>query len=55
MVICKLPSVTAMICVSSMGELDEIASLVLYLCPDKADFVTGTNYPIDGGFLNMNT
>jgi len=41
--------------IGRMGEPDEIASLVLYLCSDKAGFITGTNYPIDGGFLNLNT
>jgi len=41
--------------IGRMGDPDEIASLVLYLCSDKAGFITGTNYPIDGGFLNLNT
>lgn len=28
---------------------EEIVKLVLYLCSDDADFITGTNYVIDGG------
>lgn len=39
--------------IGRMGEPDEIASLALYLCSDAAGFITGTNYPIDGGFLNL--
>jgi 2-keto-3-deoxy-L-fuconate dehydrogenase len=39
--------------IGRMGEPDEIASLALYLCSDAAGFITGTNYPIDGGFMNL--
>jgi len=39
--------------VGRMGEPEEVASLALYLCSDAAAFITGTNYPIDGGFLNL--
>ena len=39
--------------VGRMGDPGEIASLALYLCSDAAAFITGTNYPIDGGFLNL--
>ncbi len=39
--------------IGRMGEPDEIASLALYLCSDASGFITGTNYPIDGGFLNL--
>ena len=37
-----------------MGTSDEIASLVAYLCSDDAAFITGTNVPIDGGFVTLN-
>jgi NAD(P)-dependent dehydrogenase (short-subunit alcohol dehydrogenase family) len=37
--------------VGRMGKPAEIAMLALYLCSDAAGFVTGTDYPIDGGFL----
>jgi NAD(P)-dependent dehydrogenase (short-subunit alcohol dehydrogenase family) len=40
--------------IGRMGRPDEIAALALYLCSDEASFVTGTNYPIDGGFLTLN-
>ena len=29
----------------------EIAAAVLWLCSDEASFVTGTNFPVDGGML----
>ena len=38
-----------------MGKPDEIAALALYLCSDEAGFVTGCDYPIDGGFTRLNT
>ncbi|MES2731804.1 MAG: SDR family oxidoreductase [Bacteroidota bacterium] len=38
-----------------MGKPEEIAALALYLCSDEAAFITGTNYPIDGGFITLNT
>jgi 2-keto-3-deoxy-L-fuconate dehydrogenase len=40
--------------IGRMGKPDEIASLALYLCSDESSFVTGTDYPIDGGFLRLN-
>lgn len=41
--------------IGRMGQPDEIAHLALYLCSDKATFVTGSFYPIDGGFITLNT
>ena len=41
--------------VGRMGTPQEIANLALYLCSDDAAFATGTDYPIDGGFLRLNT
>ena len=41
--------------IGRMGKPDEIAAMALYLCSDEASFLTGTNYPIDGGFVNLNT
>lgn len=41
--------------IGRMGQPDEIAALVLYLCSDQAGFITGTDYPIDGGFIKLNT
>jgi 2-keto-3-deoxy-L-fuconate dehydrogenase len=39
--------------IGRMGEPKEIANLALYLCSDEAAFVTGTDYPIDGGFVAL--
>ncbi|MEX2572917.1 MAG: SDR family oxidoreductase [Balneolaceae bacterium] len=41
--------------IGRMGRPEEIAWLALYLCSDEAGFTTGTNYPIDGGFIKLNT
>jgi 2-keto-3-deoxy-L-fuconate dehydrogenase len=41
--------------IGRMGKPSEIAALALYLCSDEASFVTGTDYPIDGGFIKLNT
>ncbi len=32
----------------------EVAHLALYLCLDEAAFITGCDYPIDGGFIWLN-
>ena len=37
-----------------MGKPQEVADLVLYLCSDEASFITGTDFPIDGGFIKLN-
>lgn len=39
--------------VGRMGQPEEVAYLALYLCSDQAGFVTGADYPLDGGFLNL--
>ncbi|SEF91347.1 NAD(P)-dependent dehydrogenase, short-chain alcohol dehydrogenase family [Bryocella elongata] len=39
--------------IGRMGTPEEIASLALYLCSDEASFLTGVDYPIDGGFFNL--
>ena len=41
--------------IGRMGEPAEIAALALFLCSDEASFITGCDYPIDGGFLKLNT
>lgn len=40
--------------IGRMANPEEIASLALYLCSDEASFVTGSDYPIDGGFTRLN-
>jgi 2-keto-3-deoxy-L-fuconate dehydrogenase len=39
--------------IGRMAQPEEIATLALFLCSDQAAFITGSNYPIDGGFLNL--
>ncbi|MBC2839311.1 SDR family oxidoreductase [Robiginitalea sp. SC105] len=41
--------------VGRMAKPGEIAALALYLCSDEASFITGCDYPIDGGFRTLNT
>ena len=41
--------------IGRMAKPAEIAYLALYLCSDEAAFVTGNDYPIDGGFIKLNT
>lgn len=41
--------------VGRMGTPDEIAFLVLYLCSQEAAFITGCDYPIDGGVITLST
>jgi 2-keto-3-deoxy-L-fuconate dehydrogenase len=40
--------------IGRMAKPEEIAALALYLCSDEASFITGTDYPIDGGFVKLN-
>lgn len=39
--------------IGRMGKPEEVATLALYLCSDEASFVTGCDYPIDGGFTKL--
>ena len=40
--------------IGRMAKPDEIAHLILYLCSPEASFITGCDYPIDGGFVKLN-
>lgn len=40
--------------IGRMGTVEEVAALALYLCSDEAGFVTGNDYPVDGGFIKLN-
>jgi NAD(P)-dependent dehydrogenase (short-subunit alcohol dehydrogenase family) len=40
--------------IGRMAKPQEVADLVLYLCSDEAIFITGTDFPIDGGFIKLN-
>jgi NAD(P)-dependent dehydrogenase (short-subunit alcohol dehydrogenase family) len=39
--------------IGRMAQPCEVATLALYLCSDEASFITGTDYPLDGGFFNL--
>jgi NAD(P)-dependent dehydrogenase (short-subunit alcohol dehydrogenase family) len=36
-----------------MGKPEEVAALALFLCSEEASFITGVDYPLDGGFFNL--
>jgi NAD(P)-dependent dehydrogenase (short-subunit alcohol dehydrogenase family) len=40
--------------IGRMAQPTEVATLALYLCSDEAAFITGCDYPIDGGFTTLN-
>ena len=41
--------------IGRMGKPIEIAHQVLYLCSDEANFITGSDYAIDGGYVTLNS
>jgi NAD(P)-dependent dehydrogenase (short-subunit alcohol dehydrogenase family) len=41
--------------IGRMGKPEEVADLALFLCSDNASFITGTNFPIDGGFIKLSS
>lgn len=40
--------------IGRMGKPQEVADLALFLCSEEAAFITGTDFPIDGGFIKLN-
>ncbi|AKD02280.1 SDR family oxidoreductase [Pontibacter korlensis] len=40
--------------IGRMAKPEEVAALALFLCSDEAGFITGCDYPIDGGFIRLN-
>jgi NAD(P)-dependent dehydrogenase (short-subunit alcohol dehydrogenase family) len=40
--------------IGGMAKPVEVAHLAVYLCSDEASFITGCDYPIDGGFMKLN-
>jgi len=40
--------------IGRMGKPEEVGALALFLCSDEAAFITGCDYPIDGGFTTLN-
>lgn len=41
--------------IGRMAKPGEIANLILFLCSEEAAFITGCDYPIDGGFTKLNS
>ena len=39
--------------VGRMAEPEEVAALALFLCSNESDYITGVDYPLDGGFMNL--
>lgn len=39
--------------IGRMGRPEEVAALALFLCSDEAAFITGSSFPVDGGFLTL--
>jgi NAD(P)-dependent dehydrogenase (short-subunit alcohol dehydrogenase family) len=37
--------------IGRLGQPEEVAELALWLSSDKASFVTGSYYPVNGGYL----
>ncbi len=37
--------------IGRLGKAEEVAELAIWLSSDKASFVTGSYYPVDGGYL----
>jgi NAD(P)-dependent dehydrogenase (short-subunit alcohol dehydrogenase family) len=46
-----MKGLAAMHPIGRLGESEEVAELVLWLSSSKASFVTGSYYPVDGGYL----
>jgi len=40
--------------IGRMGKPEEIGGLAVYLASDEASFITGSLFPIDGGFITLN-
>jgi 2-keto-3-deoxy-L-fuconate dehydrogenase len=39
--------------IGRMGTPEEVAGLAIYLCSDESAFITGCDFPIDGGFIKL--
>ena len=39
--------------IGRMAKPQEVASMALYLASDEASFITGSNFQVDGGFVNL--
>lgn len=41
--------------IGRMATPEDIAAMALYLCSDEASFISGNDYPIDGGYIKLNS
>ncbi|MCH7403327.1 SDR family NAD(P)-dependent oxidoreductase [Belliella kenyensis] len=39
--------------IGRMGTPEEVAEAAFFICSDQAKFITGTNFPVDGGFVSI--
>ncbi len=46
-----LDAMTTMIPMGRSGRAEEVADTVLYLCSDRASYITGQSISVDGGFI----
>lgn len=46
----ELEGIMALHAMGRLGEPQEVADLVTFLCSDKASFMTGVHYLVDGGY-----
>ena len=46
----ELEGIMALHAMGRLGEPQEVADLVVFLCSDKASFMTGVHYLVDGGY-----
>lgn len=45
------PAIVKVTPLARVGEPEEVANAVLWLCSDEASYITGATLPVDGGFL----
>ena len=48
-----LVGIAAMHPLNRLGTTDEVTALILFLASPAASFITGSYYPIDGGYLSL--
>jgi NAD(P)-dependent dehydrogenase (short-subunit alcohol dehydrogenase family) len=45
------PAIVKVTPLARVGQPEEIANAILWLCSDEASYITGATLPVDGGFL----
>jgi NAD(P)-dependent dehydrogenase (short-subunit alcohol dehydrogenase family) len=49
-----LENVIARLALDHIGQPEDAAGAVMFLCSEQASFITGATLPIDGGFVLYN-